>query len=220
MPTVGIPAGRLDLDELLAAGENAFGALVVSGLICHEMCVGQQSALRLFGEGDLIAPCAPAGVLLAPRAEFAASVPSTLALLDDRFLRAARRWPRLIGPIVQRAGDAHAGVMSQLCISHHPRVEDRLLALFRALGERWGRVTQGGIVITLGLTHEALGRMVGARRPTITLALRGLAHSGRLARAADGSWLLSGDLDEAPLSDREVLTKGQVPRPLEAVGPA
>jgi hypothetical protein len=47
-------------------------------------------------------------------------------------------------------------------------------------------------VIALALTHRVLGQLVGARRPTISSALRELAERDQLVRAPDDSWLLRG----------------------------
>jgi len=55
---------------------------------------------------------------------------------------------------------------------------------------RWGRVTPDGVVVPLELTHAALARVLGAARPTVTLAIRELERAGCLARRADGRWLL------------------------------
>jgi CRP-like cAMP-binding protein len=46
-------------------------------------------------------------------------------------------------------------------------------------------------VLDLPLTHELIGRMVGARRPTVSLALAELAQAGTLVRRLDGAWVLS-----------------------------
>lgn len=54
------------------------------------------------------------------------------------------------------------------------------------LADRWGRVTPDGVIVPLKLTHEALGRLVGAQRPTVTLALGELVASGRVTRALTG----------------------------------
>ena len=47
-----------------------------------------------------------------------------------------------------------------------------------------------GVVIPLQLTHETLGRLIGARRPTVSLALKELDGDNLLERRADGAWLL------------------------------
>jgi hypothetical protein len=75
-------------------------------------------------------------------------------------------------------------------ISQRPRVEDRLVALFWHFADRWGRRRSADIAIDLPLTHEALGRLIGARRPTVSLGLRQLSDDGLLRREGD-SWVLS-----------------------------
>ncbi len=43
------------------------------------------------------------------------------------------------------------------------------------------------------LTHEALGSRVGAKRPTVSLALTTLGDAGLVERRIDGTWLLVRD---------------------------
>ena len=78
-------------------------------------------------------------------------------------------------------------------ISPTARVEDRLLALFWHLADRWGRVLPDGVRIELPLTHETIGHLIGARRPTVTLGLSALRGEGLLRRQVDGAWLLAHD---------------------------
>ena len=68
------------------------------------------------------------------------------------------------------------------------------------LAERWGRVRAGAVVLPLRLTHSLLAELVAARRPTVTTALAGLAHSG-LVRTTRGGWVLFGQ----PPSDGRAL---------------
>jgi CRP/FNR family cyclic AMP-dependent transcriptional regulator len=75
------------------------------------------------------------------------------------------------------------------------RVEDRLLALLAYAAVRWGRVTPTGVALDLPATHELLGLLVGARRPTVSLALSTLREPGLLARREDGMCLLAADCD-------------------------
>jgi hypothetical protein len=44
--------------------------------------------------------------------------------------------------------------------------------------------------VRLRLTHELIGQLVGAKRPTVSLALRELDERGTVYRRSDGSWLL------------------------------
>jgi len=102
-----------------------------------------------------------------------------------------RRWPRLVGRFLAKAMRQVDRAADHQAISQLVRVEDRLLGLCWHLADRWGRMSSDGVLIDLKLTHEALGRLVGARRSTVTLGLRALADENVLRRRADGSWLLA-----------------------------
>ena len=80
-------------------------------------------------------------------------------------------------------------VTGQLVICQLPRVDQRVLAIMWLLAESLGQVTPAGVRLPLALTHETLGAMVGARRPTVTLALRKLTEQGSILHQ-DSGWLL------------------------------
>jgi hypothetical protein len=82
--------------------------------------------------------------------------------------------------------------------AHLPRAEDRVLVTLRLLADRFGRVTAEGIVIPLSLSHDALGRLTAARRPTITLALRALRTADDIRQHSDGTLILT------PAADRRI----------------
>jgi hypothetical protein len=132
-------------------------------------------------------------------------MPTNIAVLDRRFVAAVARWPWLVADIVRRtaAWAERAAVLQG--IGQLPRVEDRLLALLWHLADRWGRVGSEGVVVPLRLSHEALGTLVGARRPTVSLALAELR--GRdVMRSEHGGFVLQPDgralLDRAPEPER------------------
>ena len=66
----------------------------------------------------------------------------------------------------------------------------------RHLAERWGNVTPAGVSFDLPLTHSELGRLVGARRPSITMALAQLAAEGLLTREGRGRWTVQPATEE------------------------
>src|SRR2546430_12566490 len=72
---------------------------------------------------------------------------------------------------------AHA-LAFHLAVSHLKLVETRLLVILWYYADRWGRVTPGGVLLPLRMTHSLLARVVGARRPSVSTAL------GRLRTAA------------------------------------
>lgn len=182
-----------DLAAALAVERDAFDFVVVGGTVLKETTLAGSLALELLGPGDVLAPPLSATRQLEFRAvsRYLALGDVTIATLGVQFQRLAARWPQLSAFLHgQIAEQAHRASMN-LATLHLPRAEDRILALFADLGERFGRVTPDGILIDLPLNHELIGRLTASRRPTATLALRHLDHQGVLTRLADNSWKLA-----------------------------
>jgi hypothetical protein len=187
VPVQAIPTGPLDVDELLLE-TDAFAALILDGMVVRALAVGTRSALTLLGPGDLLTLTGTSRTeLLSARHE--ARADTEVALLGDHVLVAARRFPRLMAGWGVRMGEQHDRLSAQLVICQMPRVEDRIVALMWLLAESWGRVTGSGTALPVMLTHDTIGELVGARRPTVTLALAHLGEEGRLIRQ-DRGWLL------------------------------
>ena len=177
--------------------------------------VGGYPGLDLYGPGDVIAARDLHHTTLPCGESWTATVPSRIALLDDRFLLAARRWPRLVS--------AHVRAARRAARPPDDAARDRRAASGRgpapacssgssqtaSAGSR-----REGITIQLALTHEALGRLIGARRPTVTLALRMLCERGALERRPGRSWLVK-ELPQDTAVTAAVLSDGTQPRPVE-----
>ncbi|MEA2382363.1 MAG: family transcriptional regulator, cyclic receptor protein [Solirubrobacteraceae bacterium] len=185
-----LAAGPWSPDWLSEALSRPFALMVVDGLLLRELLLGGSTAAEMLGPSDIVAT-GPANDALLP-AETHWSVPQTarVAILDDRLLQILRAWPGVGRVLLTRAASREARLSTHRAIAQLPRVDQRLLALFAHIAERWGRVAAVGVVIPLQLTHETLGRLIGARRPTVSLALKELASDGMLERRNDGSWLL------------------------------
>jgi len=196
VPVADLPAGPWDPASLLDAVSRPFGVMVVDGLLLREILLAGSTAAELLGPCDIVA-VAPVDDPLLPT-EVVWSVPqeARIAILDDRLLQILRSWPAVGRLLLDRAARREARLSTHRAIAQLPRVELRLLAFFAHLSERWGRVASAGIVMPLYLTHETLGRLIGARRPTVSLALKDLAIDGLLERRDDGSWVLSYDAFE------------------------
>lgn len=191
---VVLEPGRFNPSTVLAHGRGGFAAVIASGLIAREISIGGRATLQLLGPGDLFSS-EPADVETFEVTEtWAAAVPTHVAILDDRLLLAIRHWPRLLRGICAVLQQGQHTALLQLGISHIGPVEDRIVGLFAILGDRWGRMTPEGITIAIPLTHTAIGQMIGARRPTVTLGMRSLAQRGHLRRQDDGSWLLDPEI--------------------------
>jgi CRP/FNR family transcriptional regulator, cyclic AMP receptor protein len=196
-PRYVIPAGRW-APELLQGHENgAFGVLVMQGVIIRQIDVADRHCTQLLGSGDVLQP-GQAGSLLDFPVSWTALEPSAVVMLDERFAQAAQRWPSIALNLYRRLLEQHDRAAMLGAITRLPRVDSRIVAVFWHLAERWGRVTPTGIQVPLDLTHEALGRLVGAQRPTVSLALRELADAGALTRDDRGRWVLQPGSYEAP----------------------
>jgi CRP/FNR family cyclic AMP-dependent transcriptional regulator len=180
--------GDLDARRLLEETQ-AFGMLVYEGMLLHRLRLGEHETLRLIGGGDVLAVPDTDGSALVAESTWTATPNTRVALLDDRLLATAQRWPRLFSALISKSAEQTERIALQLAICQLPRVADRLLAIMWLLSESWGRVTSSGVKLPLTLTHDALGAMIGARRPTVTLAIGELTQRGALVRQ-DGGWLL------------------------------
>jgi CRP-like cAMP-binding protein len=173
---------------------DAFGAIVLDGLLLHGTQIGERPALRLVEPGDVVPFTRDTSAVPLATVSVRAATRSRIVLLDGHFLVAAQRWPQLTALVYRRAGDSSGRLATQLAISHLSRVDERLMSVMWLLADTWGHVTNSGIRLRLTLTHDALGELVGARRSTVTLALKELAKRGSLIRQAD-CWLI---LDPPP----------------------
>ena len=189
--TIVLPGGPVDVPALAARGLHPFGTLVTSGLLVRDIALGRTIASELLGPGDIAALDRDEPGLLPMEVRWSAAEPACIALLDDRLLPVMRAWPEIGRALLARSTERAVRLEAQRAISQLARVEDRLVALFAMLAERFARMTPAGVVITVHLTHAMLGRLVGARRPTVSLALKTLADDGSIVRRDDGSWLLS-----------------------------
>jgi len=188
MRVLEIPAGEWSVDD---GGPASLGFMVVSGLLLQEVRLASRSAMQLLGPGDVVLPGCVANEVLDAELRWSAAVTSRVAILDEPTLQACfSQWPGLGLGLVERTGSQLTRSATQAAIAQLPRVDQRLEAMFWDLAGRWGHVTPSGVHLPLPLSHEVLARLVGGRRPTITLALKALADRAIVVRRPDRSWLL------------------------------
>jgi CRP-like cAMP-binding protein len=170
------------------------GLLIAEGLLGRTVAVGAQECTELLGGGDLIRPWDVADDLASIPATTTWTVfeRTTVVLLDERFVGRMCTWPPVMAALAKRMMDRTRALAFHLAVTQVTRVDERLLVVLWHLADRWGRVTPDGVVLALPLTHETLGRIVGARRPTVTTALRELSQRGLVTRGKGRSWLLHG----------------------------
>ncbi len=187
--------GELDLSGWLDLARSGPGVLVLDGVVSIGVHVGDRVAAELVGAGDLIQPCGGDDEELLPcEVEYKALVPTRFALLDAAFAERVARWPQLSGVLLRRAGRRTRRLNLQRAIAAQPRLDVRLALLLWHLAGRWGKVEPGGIRLPLPLTHQLLGRLVGAERPSVSHALGRLSDAGLVTGHGD-EWHLHGSLD-------------------------
>ncbi len=191
------------------------GLFVLDGLLLRRVVVGKRPACELFGPTDLIRPWDTDGEYdpLPISIDWLVLKRTRLAVLDTAFVLRIARWPTITSRLVSRVAQRARYLTLTQAVTHLPRAYVRLLILFWLLAERWGRVGTEGVYVTLPLTHEVLAMLIGAHRPTVTIALQRLTRAGFLIRERSDRWLLTNSgietlkhpesmalaLDEGPL---------------------
>ena len=180
-------------DAITTQIPGAFDFVIVDGVVLKETTLAGRSALELLGPGDVLAPPLTAAHVVEFRAvsRYRAHGRVSLEAIEAQFRQAFSRWPGIGEFLHERLGRQTHRTSMHVAMLHQPRVEERLIALFADLAERFGRVTADGIVVELALTHDIIGGLVASRRPTVTLALQTLASDGVLERLDGDRWKLA-----------------------------
>jgi CRP/FNR family transcriptional regulator, cyclic AMP receptor protein len=192
-PAEHVERGPWEPAEAERSSPEAFAVLVIEGLMAWDVTLSGRVSTVLLGPGDVFSPWIVSDSLIEPAVRYTALTACRLAVLDGRFLLASRRWPALVVRLNERMAAQARRSAVDAALTHLPNAELRVLGALWHLADRWGRMASAGVILPLKLTHEALGRMIGAERPTVTLALRDLARNGMVERREDGGWLLRHD---------------------------
>jgi len=188
------PGKWLAHDALEEAAYHS-GFLVIEGLLSREVDVLGRRCVELIGDADVLRPWGwdPSGSHVSAEVEWVVLEPARMAVLDHALVGQMNPWPQLGLELFARGTRRAHWLAVALAISHHPRVDDRLLLTLWQVAERWGRVRPDGISIPLALPHERLASLIGAHRPAVTTAMGELTRAGLVSRGADRMWVLHGD---------------------------
>jgi CRP/FNR family cyclic AMP-dependent transcriptional regulator len=192
-----VPVGDLEVGPWQPASNTlaAAGFLVLEGCLSREVSLlGEAMAVDFVAHGDVLQPSAePVMTSLSNGQSWSVLAPTRLALLDTPFLASVQPWPQLTASLLGRHERRCSWLAHVLAISHLPRVETRILALFWLFADRWGRRTASGVTVPIPLTHVNIARLVGAQRPTVTTTLRKLVDDKQLTHDGSGYWKLHGE---------------------------
>ena len=183
----------VDPHEFEASG--SLGLLLVDGLLVRRVTVGERSCAELLGPGDVTQPWLRVGpdASVGTDVNWTVNQPIRVAVLDRGFVTRVARWPEISAALASRIMLRVYWLSFHLAVCHMRRVDDRVRLVLWHFADRWGRVTPRGIAIPLPLTHSLIASVVGARRPSVTTAVRALVAAGHLEPRPHSQWLLCGE---------------------------
>src|SRR6185312_3902659 len=103
-------------------------------------------------------------------------------VLDRSFYERSIQRPEVQAAVARRLMQRTHWLAFHLAVCGLRRIDDRLLSVLWHFADRWGTVTP----------HEVLAAVTGARRPSVTTALRRLAESGCVRSLPRSRWMLLG----------------------------
>jgi CRP/FNR family cyclic AMP-dependent transcriptional regulator len=172
--------------------EDHLGFMVLDGLIGRRCFVPERGrSLELLGKGDLLRPWQEDAASFS-EVSWSVIEPASVAVLGDSVAARAREMPEFLEILTERALRRSRRLAVSAAIANTVGVEDRLLLLLWQLAELWGEKRRGGALLPFRLSHQTLADLVGARRPTVTLAVRALTQRELLERGESGEWMLPG----------------------------
>jgi hypothetical protein len=186
-----------------------YGLFILDGVLSRGVTIQGRRSAELLGPGDVLRPEASDELdsSIDFRVLWEVLEPARIALLDREFADAMAPWPELTAAVMDRIMRRAHALAFHLAVSHLKLVEMRLLVILWYYADRWGRVTPGGVLLPLRMTHGLLARIVGARRPSVSTALGKLQDRGLVERTPNGHWLLLG----GPPRELEELAGGVMP---------
>ena len=135
---------------------------------------GKEVTVAVLGRGDLFSD--------RPRSTFAVALDDTLicmARAEDLFALLESQ-PKVALNVAKVMSERLVELQSTVEDLAYARLSERLINLFNRLAIEHGRPVEGGVEITIRLTHADLASLVGSTRETVSLELARLMRSGRL----------------------------------------
>ena len=172
---------------------DGLGLLIVDGTLVRRVGMAGRYGAELLSVGDVLQPARHDGeeATLPFEATWHVLAPLRMAVLDPAWMTRMSPYPEVMVELGGRLMARSRRLASSLAIAHHHRLEVRLQLFFLQIADRYGRVGPGGVRLELELTHELIAHLVGAHRPSVSVALGRLEEAGRLRREGR-DWVLLG----------------------------
>jgi CRP/FNR family cyclic AMP-dependent transcriptional regulator len=193
-PRLVVPAGSWSAAEHGEATRGGYGLLIIEGWLVRRVGLGRRVGAELLGPGDLLRPVDHDGEQATLPFEAGWRVLETLqlAVLNRTWSLRMAAVPEVGIELGSRALRRSARLASSLAISQHRHLDQAVLLMLWELADRSGRVRPDGVHVEVPLTHEILGQLVAARRPSVTTSL-GRLREARLVEQEPRGYLLRGD---------------------------
>ncbi len=202
--------------DLEAMGRQASaGTLVLGGFLSREVTIANRVSADLVGPEDLLRATGtdPGDGLFRYEMSWVALIPTRLALLDRAFCERAASWPEVAWALVERARRPGDRAALGRAIARAPAIDSRLLMSMWHWASSWSSVTSEGVRLSVPLSHERLGRLIGASRPTVTSAISRLRGAGYLRQRQDRTWMLLDPEGDGTVEPRGGADEGGVELP-------
>lgn len=141
---------------------------------------GKEVTVAVLGRGDIFGE--ESLFANAPRTTFAVAIEETLictARAEDLF-SLMKTEPQLALNVAKVVSDRLVEMTSTVEDLSYARLSDRLMHLLQRLASEHGRPVDGGVEITVRLTHADLASLIGSTRETVSLELARLVRAGRV----------------------------------------
>jgi CRP/FNR family transcriptional regulator, cyclic AMP receptor protein len=177
-----------------ATAPGAYGMLILEGALVIRFELGRYSRAEILGEGDLTRPWVelPGDVTPTAASDWRPLKRTRLAVLDCSFSNRVAPFPQVADALMARLVLRSRRLHMQMIAASQRAIEDRLLLVLWLLAERWGIVHPEGVRVALPLTHDLLGALIGARRPSTSTAIGRLRDDGRLSADRRHGFVLHG----------------------------
>lgn len=173
---------------------GSLGLLILRGYIARLLTVAGYTSAELLGPSDLLQPWLPPPFEQSQQVTVDWTVVQRMrvAVLDRSFVVRMGSWPEVLTALSRRVALRTHWLAFQLALAAQRRMDDRVLLMLWQFAQRWGTVTPNGVLLDLPLTHELLASIIGARRPSVSAAVRRLVERGELSPRPRSRWLLLG----------------------------
>lgn len=194
----------VETDEFERVG--SLGLLLLEGLLTRQVRVADYTCSEVLGPGDVLQPWLRIGPeqSVATEIDWEVVQPLEMAVLDRAFTLGVAPWPEIAGAVSRRLMLRSHWLAFHLAVCGLRRIEDRVLLVLWHFADRWGKVTPDGVRLDLRLTHDVIAAAIGARRPSVSVAVRNLSDQGLVQAQPRSRWVLLG----RPPSELAALRRG------------